>query len=504
MTLAQVGKRLLEHDGRRLAVGVLALIALVPLAVTPIVPLTDLGSTVGASGLLFDALDSSSPLSKMYQVNATTIPYWTAYVFLALVGAVVGPLWASKALVALCVLALPLSMLRLAKAIDRDWSMALVSFGLAWDLNLYWGWVTFHLGMSIAIWCVAKLIEIDSWKGVLKVLPLVALVGLTHAHAVVFLVAAAALTAIAKARPFRAIAFHATACLGLLVLTPWLWGAVLRPAVGSSGGMNLVMPPLSERVTKLFEFSLGYFVDQPGLTAVSVLFLSVLAISVVGGGFMRRGAPARPVVALAVFLAAFALYVGLPFEVQGPIPHWWTYPRFATYVLACLPLVANVSPTWRGRWAIVLVVVAISGWISSLRVGQFSRYGAHVRPYLELVEKIPAGTRFLPIDIEFTFPGFREPTLGQLHGFAAALRHAYDPHLFAHPAMPLLYREGVQPPTPNWGSPAASFTSAMALHYDYVLVYPSSRDTLGSVEPKVLELVADSGPWRLYKVTRPP
>lgn len=493
---------LLEHDGRNAAVLVLSLVSLAPLAVTPIVPLTDLGSTVGASGLLLDALFGKAPIADLYFVNPNLVPYWTGYVFLALVGLVVGPVMAAKALVAVCVIAMPLSLLRLARALGRDWAVVTFGFLLAWDLNLYWGWVTFHLGMSLAVWALALLIEADSWKAAARLIPLTALVALTHAHAVVLLTLGALLTAVGRARPFRSAALHAVSCLGFLVLTPWLWSEVLKPKPGS-GPMSFVSPPVNERIGKVFEHALGYFVDQPGLGLVSVVFLVIVGVSLFAGALLARGDAPRPALVLAVVATPLLLYLFLPFEVRGPVPHWWTYPRFATLVLGALLLVPNVMPSPRARWGLVGAALAVTLALSAVRLSQFRLYGAHVRPYLELVEQMPEGSRFLPLDLEIFFPGFREPSLGQLHGYAAAARHSYDPHLFDHSAMPLLYRPHVQPPTPDWYKPQATYTSAMAQHYDYVLITPPSRDFLPSVEPRVLELVGERGAWRLYRVLKP-
>lgn len=492
----------LANDGRNAAVLVLSVVSLAPVLVTPIVPLTDLGSTVGASGLLLDTAFGKAPIADLYFVNPNLVPYWTGYVFLALVGVVVGPVMAAKCLVAVCVIAMPLSLLRLARALGRDWALVTFGFVLAWDLNLYWGWVTFHLGMSVAVWALALLIEADSWKAAARLIPLTALVALTHAHAVVLLTLAALLTAFGRARPFRAVALHLVSCLGFLVLSPWLWSEVLKPKPGS-GPMSFVSPPVNERISRVFEHALGYFVDQPGLALVSAAFLVILGVTLFGSALLPRGNAPRPALVLGVVVTPLLLYLFLPFEVRGPVPHWWTYPRFATLVLGTLLLVPNVMPSLRARWGLVAGAFVVTFALSAVRFSQFSLYGAHVRPYLELVEQIPPGSRFLPLDLEIFFPGFREPSLGQLHGYAAAARHSYDPHLFDHGAMPLLYRPNVQPPTPDWYKPQTSYTSAMAQHYDYVLITPPSRDFLPTVEPRVLELVGERGAWRLYRVLKP-
>lgn len=485
----------------RQAVLVLSVVSLVPLLVTPIVPLTDLGSTVGAAGLLLDALGDSTTASRYYSVNPLPVPYWTGYLWLALVGWLVGPLWAAKSLVAVCVLATPLAAIRLSMALKRDWAFSLLSFTLAWDVNLYWGWVTFQIGMALALWAVARLIEANSLRAALRVIPLTAIVALTHAHAVVFLAVAAMLTALARVRSPRVAALHLVGCLGFLVLLPWLWLQVVHPAFGAHGATELVSPPLQERIGRVYEFAFGVFLDQQGQLFSVLSFMAIVAVPLVAG-FLPRGSSERPLLGLALFAAPVLLYLFLPFEVRGPVPHWWTYPRFATLLLVLLLVVpdAEVSPRWRG--AIAVSALLLTGGLSLARIQQFSRYGDHVRPYLSLVEQIPNGSRVLPLDIEFAFPGFREPPLGQLHGYAAALRHSYDPHLFDHPAIPLLFRRDALMPTPDWRNIPATYTPEIAAYYDYVIVYPRDRDFLQS-RSEQLQFVSDSGAWRLYKVRVP-
>jgi hypothetical protein len=481
---------------------VLALVGvvLVPLFATPIIPLTDLGSTVGAAGLLFDALGSSTTASQYYTVSHLPVPYWTGYVWLAVVGFVGGPLFAAKSLVALCVLGPPLAVMRLSRALKRDWSFSLLAFTLAWDVNLYWGWVTFQIGMALAIWALAILIEADSLRAAVRVIPLAIIIALTHAHAVVFLVVAAGLSGLARERPFRSLGLHIVGCLGILVLLPWVWLQVVQPGLAGQGTTELVSPPMQERVGRVFEFSLAVFLDQPGQWFSVISFLVIVAVPLLAG-FMPRGSGARSLVALVLFATPVLLYLLLPFEVRGPVPHWWTYPRFATLVLALLLVVPDVVITDRWRVAVAAIALVLTTGLSVARYQQFGRYGDHVRPYVELVEQIPKGSRILPLDIEFAFPGFREPPLGQLHGYAAALRHSYDPHLFDHPAIPLLFRRDVLMPTPDWRNVQSTYTPQMAASYDYVIVHPLTRDFLDGTSPN-LQRVADSGAWRLYKVIK--
>ena len=55
----------------------------------------------------------------------------------------------------LAVMLLPLGTMRLLLALGRDPRMGLMAFALAWDHNMYWGFLAFHLGLSVALFAIA-------------------------------------------------------------------------------------------------------------------------------------------------------------------------------------------------------------------------------------------------------------------------------------------------------------------------------------------------------------
>jgi hypothetical protein len=216
--------RLLREDRQLLvATLLLAAFALSPLLATPILPLVDMGSNVGAASLLNDAAFRDGVIAEHYKINFRLVPYWTVYLLIALLEMVGGALFAAKAIVGGAVILLPLAGMRLLAALGRSPRAGLWLFLLSWDTNLYWGWITFQYGMLMALFALAWIVELESPRGALKVLPLTISIGLTHVHAIAFVLTAGGLLALSKRPLVRGVAMTAVALLGCAVpVLPWL------------------------------------------------------------------------------------------------------------------------------------------------------------------------------------------------------------------------------------------------------------------------------------------
>ncbi len=490
--------RMLRED--RVLLGLtllLSVVSLAPMFLTPILPLVDLGSHVGAAGLLDELVRGAPVVSERYAINASWLPYWVGYFLMGALDAIGGPFFAAKATVAIVVLLVPVATMRLLVALGRSPRLGLWAFLLCWDVNLYWGWFTFQLGMGLALWAIAWIIEASSWREGARVVPLAAVVALTHLHAVALLGVAGALLALLKPRPLKMLAVHAIALSGLLALLPWVLPRLLRG--GTPGAWTFQQSSLADKILQLYQYSLNTMPAAVTFTLWTFMLLLVgpLALAALDP---KPPAPRSSALALGILASCMLLYFVLPFQVFGAVSHFWTFPRYGTYILLALLLLPSVG--LEGRRALLLApgiaLVFAVGWD---RAQQFSQYGERVRPYLDIVAAMKPGSKFLPLDYEFHWPGAHQPTLGQLHGYAAAARSSYDPHLFDHDSSPIVYRPEGRPPEPDWFHPFESFSMERhGQYYDYIIVHPKSRDT--QLTPETAELVREAGEWRLYAVKR--
>lgn len=505
--------RIVRED-RLLAVAyvALAISALVPLARTMFLPLVDLGSNVGAAGMIPHWLAGESVARHHYTLNPIPTPYWTAYAIMSLSSWAAGPVVAHKVIVALDVLLLPLAAVRLAHALGRDPRVGLLAFALVWDENLYWGWVSFALGMPLGLFALARLIDARTVREALRVVQLSLLVALTHIHAVVMLVVVGVGVAIAGAIVGRSLlAGLARAAVGLsgtgVVMLPWLSQRFLPQASRDAGVTPLSMgfPPFDERIANLYQASLHVVPTTQGVRVTTATFFVLLGTALCLAALPSvRVSPRRDAAAAAALLGVAGLYLLLPFDVSGPVTHWWTYPRYATYTLLIALLVAR--PRLEGVRLLALGPAAAMTVALHLEVGeQFASFHERAAPYAEIVAAMQPNKTFLPLDFQTADPLLRHAPFGQLHGFAAAAKGNYDPHLFDEVNNPLLFRHENMLPCPSWRAQQEFTLDAHGKHYDYIVVRGLGDDPLrGGVKAGgvAAKLVKEAGEWRLYEVQR--
>ena len=482
----------------------LAVVTALPILVTTFLPLIDLGSNIGAAGLMDDIILRRGVPARHYFLTRAPIPYWTGYVIMGLLDVIGGPIFAANGLVLLVVVLLPISVMRLLRALDRSPRAGLFAFVITWDVNLYWGWSTFQLGMALGLFALAWFAEVQKTRDGLRVLPLVAAVALTHIHAAVLVGFAGLLMAPIKRRPLQMTLAHVIGLSGFAVLLPWVLPTLLAPA--AEGTLHINSPPITERLARLFEYSLDTMPSVWGVRwAAAAFLLLIVGPAALGGLTARRPAsPSRGTGMAFVFLfVCLTLYLALPFEMYGPdIEHWWTYPRYSTYVLLGLLLLPAPALAGRMAWALAPAIVITLG-LASARVEQFKAYDDRTRPYLAIIEGIEPHSTFLPLDMDDNWSGTRYASLGQLHGYAAAARSSFDPHLFDHKNAPVRFRRRARLPIPDWRRIPQTFSmEQMGRAYDYLIVHPKASDFLPRLAPNEVQLVRESGEWRLYKVVR--
>lgn len=495
--------RLFARD--KLLLGLFVLLAAgawAPLFCTPLVPFVDLANNAAAACLLFDAQFGGGAASHYYEMNLAPVPYWTAYLLMALFDLVGGCLFAAKALVALLVVLLPLATMRLLMALGRDPRLGLMAFALVWDYSLYFGWVTFLLGMALTLVAIAWIVEARTFRHAARVVPLAALIALTHVQALGVLFGATALLTLLR-RPFwKGVAVNATAVSGgLVALYPWFSKQVVDQAAGNSA-YSFDWDQPRQKIVALFGHSLDTISGDPAQIVTAAVFWLVVLGPLVLASLPQRE-PSRPPRgrALALFALLFGLYALLPMNVHGPVWHTYTYPRFATFALLGLLLVPR--PRLDGRWAWVLAppVVAIL-LLDAVVAQQFTRFSYRARHFLTIIDAVRPGSRVLPLLYDDRDPAVRNTNVfNQFPAYLAAVKGGYHPYLFRHNSNPLLYRAANEPPFCRWNRPQDFSMHTHGRHYDYLLVQGTQRDPFVRSPSAQIRLVVEAGRWRLYEVT---
>lgn len=500
--------RALRAD-RQLAIAfaILSCGALAPLFVTPILPFPDLPSNVAGASLLMRTAFRQASVLPFYRIDWFPFPYWTAYLLLGSSSVLFGPFVGAKLLAALVILLLPLSLLRLALALRRDPRLCLWGFLLSWDHNLYAGWHSYGLGMALGFVVLARVIDAaDDPRAAVRVIPWSMLLALTHAMAVLFVGLAAALLFVASRPTIRRAKTYVVALAGsAIVVVAWLLARTLSSrTTDSQARWHFDYPSASEKVISFFSFSLDNLWGTFGEVTAALAF-GLLLIGPVAFFSARKTEPANAESdrwsAAAIAFAALALYIALPMAIYGPINHWYTYPRYASYVLAMLPFVPPARRIAPG-WMVAAVAVALAGDVATTRA--FVGFGTRVRPFLQIVDAVPAGTRLLPLELVDQDPAVKSPPLAHLHSYISA-KGLYDPHMFDNPDTPIRYRDGLAIPRISWRGPRDFTLARYAPHYDYILVQGLVSDPLAASATAGgyrVHLVREAGLWRLYAVDK--
>src|SRR5690606_38362623 len=176
------------------------------------------------------------------------------------------------------------------------------------------------------------------------------------------------------------------------------------------------------------------------------------------------------------------------------------------YILIALLLIPRDDFSARRTTLLLIPGVVLALLINKTIFVQFKGYGQYTAPYVKIIESLPHGSRFFPLDLDdFRYKGTKMPALGQLHGYAAAATSSYDGHLFDHPSNPLLFRRKRILPHPHWQRPFTFNMKEHGKYHDYIIVHPIDRDPIARKQAyrDQVEEVVTSGAWRLYRVKDP-
>lgn len=497
-----------RHDRLLLwATVVMALFALFPITQAAFLPLGDLPNSSSVAALIPQILWGKGAPHEYYGVRWVPMPYWTTTVLIAAISSVSNVLIANKVVVAIIVLLLPLSAMRMLQALGRDPRLGLLAFGMAWENTLAAGWIAHALGVGLAIWALAWMIEADTVRASLRVAAMGGVLGLTHALPTLYFVVGTAALTLARPGLLRRFVLHSLAGLGLIVsLIPWI---VER--VRNSGGVKAAQAtsfewhPFGDKLRDFFQYTLDNLsfpadVEASARTFAMLLFAPLLLT------LLPARAGASRAASLILVLVPFLLYASMPMAVSGPMPHWYTYPRYANILLLSLLFVPR--PDLRGWYAawlapLLLIVIAFHLRIASA----FADWDTRTRPLLGLIQAVPPNSRVLPLELDDTDPAIKWAIGNQMHSYFAAMRGGFDPHMWNSPMNPFQYKQDKIPPsTGSTGAAGRGFTLRQyGSYYDYVLVQGKERDPLvGRTETAKLRarVVGETYFYRLYKIER--
>lgn len=491
------------RDDRLFAVlfGLLLICAWLPLTQTPFLPFIDLQNNVGGASMIFEAA-TGGPMSKYYQVNWYPVPYWTGYLIMAIASHVAGTMFAAKFICGLLSLVLPLSVVRFLLATGRHHRQGLWAFLLVWDRNLYAGWVSYLLGMALAIYTLAMLIETNTWRSALRVTAMSALVALTHIQALAFLAVAGITLVLTRHVSVKRVFQGALALSGGLVGTwPWMTRIFEKvPTNKVEEAFRFVWHTPHEKMAGFYSFTFGSFggvfdTNIPVIAFCTLFFGPILLLN------LRRTMPDTPSwPPILVTLSCLVLYLILPFQFTGPVEHKHNYVRYGTFILLGMLLIPRPRLEGRAVWALAPGI--IMALLLDLHVArQLRDVAKRTSPFLEIVAGVAPHSSILPIVNEIADPACYMAPYNQFHSYATGITRSYDPLYFNNPSTPIIYKKEARLPYPP---PGRLDYEHFIRHYDYVLIQGLRQDPFrGNLQAAPVKLVKEAGMWRLYAVNKP-
>lgn len=493
----------------RLAAAALACGALmaVPFWIGRFVPFLDLPQHLALITVLLGQEPPGGALSAYFVPEwGEFTPYWLYYGAVSLLAPFGGVETASRILLTLYALLLPWGSIALCRAFHRPAALGLLAAPLILNANLYFGFVNYCLAGVLLLFVLARQERLAARPSLGQGVGLALLAtALFFAHIQVFLFAclcATALVLVFPPAPLK-LAARLRRLLPLVVTAatlcaPWFYRTLLGPRrdFGRFGLTTARYEPLLDRVTGLPANVAGNFADGSDtlLFCAWAACLGVLWLRARSTGAAEDGPAPR---LLAVVALAAAGYFLAPHSIMG---QWNIAPRFAWLGALCLPALLPSHQRLRS-WATV-AALGFSAVVGLNAAWHHGRFDTEVGAFDRLLAGLPPGQRLLPLMYDDRGAYLTRWPYLHLPHYYTVRRGGFVAGSFAGAGpLPVRLQRPRAWPHPNPFEPEELACADTVPAYDFVLSRGGPRLD-GPTCPLVL--VADSGPWRVYRVILAP
>jgi hypothetical protein len=470
-------------------------------------PVTDMPQHLAVAAMLTDPTGAERGFAEYYipapDPLRRLLSYSVQSAFLRGLGQGIPLEHAMRVFVFLSVVAYPLGVLAVLRALGKPTLLALLALPLAYNRAFFWGFASFDLAVGLGFAGFALLVR-ERWSGgaALATALVATVAALTHVYGTVFLLGFGVLWLLLAER--RALVPRLPALApAVLGFAAWAW-----TRLGARGwGTDVVSPDLAERLVEFENAALGGYADWSE-SAVLLFFAAVflfLARRALPWSLERwRGlSPAERVLWVYAALNA-VLYLVLPRHTEtAKFLHF----RHAFLALSFLPLLVPADALRRAPRVVAGLLAAIAActiansWVHLARFDRESRSFAHV---LDAAAPRPRIYSFV-----YDADGEVMRTAPYLH-YAAYIQARKGglisetfPQAFWN--IPVRLREDAGIPqssgTVPW-VPGPGEVGTFFRYYDHVLFRGAREqaETLERVLDRRFELVHLDPPWRLYRV----
>jgi hypothetical protein len=479
----------------------LAVVFLLPLAVTRILPLQDAPGHL-AVVQIWRHLDVPGPMSESFRAVGQLSPYLTYYCLLRALGTVMSLEAAQKLLLAVYVVSLPASLAYTLARFGHDRRYSLLSFALVYNTSLIYGFIPNVIALPLFVLSLGLLrsyLDRPSLGREIGVAVLVLLVFLTHLLLAGALALAIPIVFFSRVRTWREVLRRGLFALPTALLGSW-W---VMHSMGQGRPAGIRIPPAAN-----MPWFLQWTNDVLLGAADEIALLAVAASWLLGAAFsapapsersLPRGHWALGVAGMLVLTTAFFL----PKHTTTPVYHWATNCRFV--VPALLLLLGGLPAGLRGRRVWVLAPgLAGTLWLGGNLIASFRQFDALVAPLDAVIAAIPERKRVLPLTYDERDGIHQGFTLRQVLFYYEIRKLGYVPYL-AEP-YPAVTWKAAATPHPSHFRPTDFDYQRHGQYYDYFLAtFPPGQEP-GPTFPGAgthVRLVARGGRFAAYENVGP-
>jgi hypothetical protein len=452
-------------------------------------PMTDLPQHAAQIAVWRDYADPRFGYGEIFEKQYFT-PYLLGYSIARVVAAFASTLVAVKVTITLATLGLPLSLVRLNRALGLDPWWSLVGFAMAFGYSFAWGLLNYLVAIPLGVVFLAYAIEYaraPTRRNAIVVA--VSTIVLFVAHGLVFALCAggAVLFILAtEPRPRRLVPFAPAIAVAIA------WTLFAR-TVERSAPMPTVYEYSPMRLVRLPALLVGLFADNYAL-AVGALLVTLMFV----GGLRPVRERAR-LLPLAFFLV---VYLALPRDVFDTSLLYTRVAVFAVpfFLVACV----EREPLVRPQLLRVAIVALVLGWLGMTGL-RFAIFDSEARLVEPLFAKMEPGKRVRGLIFDRATTGYGESS-PFLHfpAWYQAQKGGQMDYTFGHTKTALIrYRPGKRPyqntDRPFWPHLFNPVTESAS--YDYFLVRADNPigHMMFSRAPIPIAFEGRSGNWWLYR-----
>ncbi len=486
-------------DASRLTLAlVISAFVVVPVLVAPFPPSTDLPQHLAQIRLFQAALaDPSGPYVIQWAGPNNLI-----YAFLAGLWAVLPHEWVPRAAIGLILLAWVAAIHGLAASRRRPVAAGVVASLLIFNQSLYWGFLNFLVGFPIFVLWFGLATGDEkriSWKRWLALAGTAFLLYESHA---LWLAAGGAwliLSGLIEKLPLKLLVLRLTALIPCGVIAAF-WYPSLSAARATAGfDVAAHWSPLFDRLASFLDAAFGGM-RGPVETVAFVFIYFWVGTAVWQNRKRLREATDFRLLSAGLFLLVIVL--AAPDKYMNTIffsSRW--FPPATIFLLLALPL--PVVPRISAK---VVAVAAVLGFCLAAAVSWYRFNATDLSGFNESLEKIPAGSRVLGLDLVKESEIIKGKPFLQLTAYAQAFKGCDLNFSFAehYSGLVAYKRKRDIRWTPGLEWYAEKVQRSDFKFFDYVLVNGGRSDFRILEGIRELVLATEGSPWRLYWVAPDP